>query len=445
MGFRLILTGLVFFCNPFINLVDILPDFIGCIFIAVGLRQLADLDDGFATARRLALWMIPVSILKLALALYFNGGKTDALLPATFLFGVVEIILTVFFSVSLYGAIENTTNLFGGDRHLKKINTASLLTTLFLVARSVLAFLPETLSLEKVDEFAAFNNPKLQFLSEAKPFVVLFCIAAGAVLGIYCLAVNASFFGGLARDEAYCGNFAAHYRERITNNPKLRLHRAFRSFYLLMAVGAALTVDVVVDTINFTPDLFAYAVMLAAVIHLGDKAFSRRTGLLFLPLAAVSLANSVVSAIYDSGVSYVMEYESYFVHRNMQVESGSAIFISLLLSAAEGALFVLYVYFIAGNAAKRYSAVTDDEPTAAPAVIFAGTAALLSLFSAVAPLVKARLRTVYINDTLTHKSLYLAVERWEIAQGICNLLLYIVIVLFARYFLKQRERANIEI
>ena len=45
MGFRLILAGLIFFFNPCINIVDFLPDGIGCILIAAGLSRLADVGD----------------------------------------------------------------------------------------------------------------------------------------------------------------------------------------------------------------------------------------------------------------------------------------------------------------------------------------------------------------------------------------------------------------
>ena len=47
MGFKLILAGLVFFFNPCINLVDIFPDFIGCILISAGLYKLADMEKSF--------------------------------------------------------------------------------------------------------------------------------------------------------------------------------------------------------------------------------------------------------------------------------------------------------------------------------------------------------------------------------------------------------------
>ena len=97
MGFRLILAGLIFFFNPCINIVDFLPDGIGCILIAAGLSRLADVGDRFYDARKYARVMIAVYAAKLAFSLYIPARWSDGLLPMTFIFSVLEILFFILF------------------------------------------------------------------------------------------------------------------------------------------------------------------------------------------------------------------------------------------------------------------------------------------------------------------------------------------------------------
>ena len=52
MGLTLIMIGFAFFFLPNLSIIDIFPDFIGCIFIMRGLYKLADLTPGLADAKK---------------------------------------------------------------------------------------------------------------------------------------------------------------------------------------------------------------------------------------------------------------------------------------------------------------------------------------------------------------------------------------------------------
>ena len=41
MSFALIFAGLLFFCNPTFSAIDVLPDFIGCVLLFLGLFRLS--------------------------------------------------------------------------------------------------------------------------------------------------------------------------------------------------------------------------------------------------------------------------------------------------------------------------------------------------------------------------------------------------------------------
>ena len=62
MNLGYLLLGLVFLFNPNINVIDVLPDVIGCLFILKGLSKLSDLNRHIASAKQTSeatmLWML---------------------------------------------------------------------------------------------------------------------------------------------------------------------------------------------------------------------------------------------------------------------------------------------------------------------------------------------------------------------------------------------------
>jgi len=64
LGLKYLLWGLVFIMNPDINIIDILPDFIGCLFIMKGLYNISQIypqfNDSLENFRKFAI----ISVLK---------------------------------------------------------------------------------------------------------------------------------------------------------------------------------------------------------------------------------------------------------------------------------------------------------------------------------------------------------------------------------------------
>ena len=98
LGLGLIAFAGFFLFNPDLAVIDLLPDFIGYIFMSAGLSLLADINDYMFEARKRFRLMIYVGIAK-SVSLFFMFGLTNsANLPYAFLlypfvFGVIELIL----------------------------------------------------------------------------------------------------------------------------------------------------------------------------------------------------------------------------------------------------------------------------------------------------------------------------------------------------------------
>lgn len=88
IGYMII--GCIFLCNPFINIIDILPDCIGYLFILKALSELSDLERNIGSARKkfkAAAW---VSLVKCLLVLGSMIYDSTWYLILTFTFGILE-------------------------------------------------------------------------------------------------------------------------------------------------------------------------------------------------------------------------------------------------------------------------------------------------------------------------------------------------------------------
>ena len=106
MGFGLIGVGFVFFIIPTVNLLDVMPDFIGYILIYAGLYRLRYMDGYLFKAAKS---VIILAALNLAKPLLFLFAVTDNatvssnnLLTFTFIFAVIELIVGIPFVKNLF-------------------------------------------------------------------------------------------------------------------------------------------------------------------------------------------------------------------------------------------------------------------------------------------------------------------------------------------------------
>ncbi len=446
MGFKLIFAGLVFFFNPCINIFDVLPDFIGCILISAGLYKLADVEDRFFAARQFSNRLIAIYVLKLLLSFYLPARWKSGLLPITFVYAVGEIILVTLLFVNLYGAIEYMANLHDGTKHLKTVGNVSKVAVIFNAAKNILAFIPEAFALEKDPEFDfSYNAVQPQTLSMAKPYVIVFFTLVILIFGAYFIYVNFGLFKNLANDTVFVGNLKEIYTQRVTNNTELINRRKFNRFSVLMIIASVLLCDLIIDAVNFLPNIFAYAVMYAAIACLCDKKQCAKAMAVALPLAVVSLIATICRTVFDSGVNFRMGYESYLASSNALVNSGSAIYIGAILAAAEALLFVLFTATLMRFASEKYTEMTNNTLPVKQTVFASVFYGICSVFSTIAPYIKAMYYNIYINDTLKCAWAMDACNTWELVQGWSNIAKYASVIILVASFVKMRRKADFDI
>ena len=100
------IVGCIFLFNPFINIIDIFPDFIGYLFIMRALSELSDLERNIRNARakfKSAMW---VSLVKFALVFASMIFDSTWYLILTFTFGILECMYLIPAFVDLFYGIS---------------------------------------------------------------------------------------------------------------------------------------------------------------------------------------------------------------------------------------------------------------------------------------------------------------------------------------------------
>ena len=100
------IVGCIFLFNPFINIIDILPDFIGYLFIMRALAEVSDLERNIRNARarfKAAMW---VSLVKCALVFASMIFDSTWYLILTFSFGILECMYLIPAFIDLFYGIS---------------------------------------------------------------------------------------------------------------------------------------------------------------------------------------------------------------------------------------------------------------------------------------------------------------------------------------------------
>lgn len=316
-GNRLHLTrlavGLLFFCNPNINLFDILPDFIGCILILSAIEPAVDVLPYFSDMRerfRKLLWIslskIPAAFLMMAI---YAGDTSQRAIIAVFALTYAIIELLVLFPAfrMLYEGMFYLGERFLCDvtiRPTGKQNPATLLsfTLLFFSVRAAGASLPE-FALVPVTN-TADTDIGLSWLPRFYPFLTLFAFLVVLVFGIAFAIRSFRYFRLVDKDCAVAEVVAAHRAEKAELLERKSKVSLYKSALAILAIAIGLGIDLIFDNQNILPDPLAGILLTVAMLMLAKRFISARYA------AAAAFLYTVASTVsYVLSTRYFSEYD----------------------------------------------------------------------------------------------------------------------------------------
>jgi hypothetical protein len=312
-----IALAFLFMFNPYISIVDPLPDVIGYIILCCSLVKLSMLSEGIAQARRAFEKMILIDGAKLLALVWVFGidvasERNSSLLLWSFVFGLAEVAFLAPSFVKLFdgfgelGNFHVNTSIHGskyvdGKSHTEKLKSLSVF---FVVFRAIMTLLPELASLSSV---SALQNANVIDLYRYIGVMRGFCFIPALFVGICWLVRAIRYIARIRRDTVFCESVATAYREKVIPKEGIFVIRNVKIATWLFVAAMALTIDIKLDEVNILPDILVIGALLPAFIYLSKSTSINKKGILISTvLYAVTSILTVMTRVYYE--------ETYFVY-----------------------------------------------------------------------------------------------------------------------------------
>lgn len=277
MGLSPIALAFVFLFNPNINLIDVLPDFIGYAILMACLSQLSDLNEDIAIARSRFLRALAVDVVKFfSIFFVFGASQTDEqntmLLLVSFCFAVVEsaVVIPAYISmfkgfISLGYKFENNSVLKMKNEFKRKNITekASSFTMFFVIFKAAAYTLPEfsVLSSHTYDE-----SSHMIYLYDFVGLLRGFSMIAMLIVGTIWLCRIVKYFSVVKKDTVFMDALCKEYSEKILPRDSLFVRKTIKLVFLLFGAAVLLLIDFRIDYFNLIPDTIAALVLVSAAL-----------------------------------------------------------------------------------------------------------------------------------------------------------------------------------
>ena len=316
MGFGLVLAGLAFFLIPSVGMIDLMPDFIGCALIMIGLSKTAELNGDLADARIRFRYLFYLTLFHAAMILPLAriGDETTTML-FVFSFAIAEAVFFILGATSLLEGTYYLSSRGGCDITDKKYNDLKVVFPLFAIARGVLVALPELTVLTNTAYKDTLDVEDLYkpTLYEARNVIILLCFGVSLMIGIVFYAAAARFFSVPAKSAELRESLSEKYSLELTEDPLRFVCKSTRTAVYLIAAGSAFLstlyfygFDVLLDTIGFA-FLCAGSAVLAKYAPQAKKALY------------ISISAAVISVLSGAQSVYVADHyfhKSYLLTEN---------------------------------------------------------------------------------------------------------------------------------
>ena len=278
MGAGLVLIGCFFLFDPYISVVDILPDFIGYALICIGLSRLRDMNDRLGTAYK---WMMRLMLLGMArtvsLVWAFSVGQDNVAVSIL----IVGFALAVLDVIALIPAWNNLTNgwfdlgtrLDGAaitakaGRQEARVSITERIgrdTVCLLILKEVLAVLPEFAALAAIREDGDVSMNWYTYISLFRTAAIFIA----AVIGIAWLVKVIVYASRVRKDICFWNSLREAYEQVRMTSSHVSICRKIRIGTICVALGGIASIDFHVDGMDVLPGVLAGVLFLVGAVIL---------------------------------------------------------------------------------------------------------------------------------------------------------------------------------
>ena len=318
--FTMVTVALIFLATPNINLIDLIPDFIGYLLLMYSLSFAADAFPYFAEAKAGFTRLMWISLAKIpaAFIMLMMWNQDSAQRSIVTVFSISFAVLDLVFLVpTLSTYLEGFFYLgdrYGCESALRVPNTFGSLTregfkklTLgFFIAKEVMSTLPE-LTLVSVKQYGDYVFEGSSILWNE--FYPLFAVL-GAVLilgfGIVWLTYALRYFSHLDKAGEVNLLIESHFSESHDRLYEKRKYLRIATGLLLLILAVGLSIDFVIDDMNILPDAISIAIFIIGVEMLRPmlKVNARVSSILFGLYGICSIYANTIKASFVNQYQY---------------------------------------------------------------------------------------------------------------------------------------------
>ncbi len=349
MGLGWVAIGVLFFCNPNIGIIDLLPDFFGYIFLCRGLSRLADLNDSINGAVSIFKKMILIDGGKWLALLWVFGISTpveqsSSLLLWSFVFAVAEMICLIpayyklFDGFNQLGYFYTNTSIFVQGESKKKNVTDRIrnLTVAFVLLKALLSFLPELADLtnNSYDEGSEWMN-LYRYIGVLRGMAFIPIL----LLGLIWILKIEKYLLKVRKDHALIDALTERYEKEVAPKTGLFVRRRFQTVQIILLIALCLSVDFRLENRNFVPD-FLCAIFLSLAFAMFYR-FFRVPKLVWIPLSVSFGVTTVISFLLENRFFESFTYSAIIKNDGARVTYTTLIVINILQSLLWIALMLL--------------------------------------------------------------------------------------------------------
>lgn len=316
LGLSWIGTGMIFLCNPLINIIDILPDFIGLLMIMHGLSKAAEVTDHLEDARDRFAKLAIVSAVQTCIVFTLPNNSASYIMLMAFTFSVLSAIFFLpavshLFAGLSYaglrtgatapGAVPSRGALRGKNKKHSSVNALQVLTYAAFFARaagSVLPLVPTIFVSHYVGQVGVDWAQYIHILYG------LSCIAVLAVCLPWLLRFR-RYIKGICADPILTDALWEKYCAEVLPNQGYVAAKRTRTVLILSAIACGLCFCIYFDYVNILPGILpaAFLIVVFAYLKRDYKKHAVWGIVLSVTAGAVSILNEALLIQYTGGLN----------------------------------------------------------------------------------------------------------------------------------------------
>ncbi len=259
----------IFLFNPNINIVDLLPDFVGYFLLYTSLAKLSDLVPHFDEARDrfhklfwITLSKLPATFIMLSISSQ-NTAERPIVAVFSLAYAILELIYIYPAFTALFEGFEYLETRFGNEVAEKKsMRAPAKITAVFFSVKMIACTLPE-FSLTSVADILGDVNYKPNIARFYPYFAALGAIVA-IIFGIVWMIKFIKFIRYIARSRTIEFSLSSSYIEKQERLRQVNSYRLVCLSMSLMTLATLFGIDLFLDNTNYLPDVFSALLFIAS-------------------------------------------------------------------------------------------------------------------------------------------------------------------------------------